>query len=83
MGWHAYLYDGTRNMGLQMYVTNTHGAWGGVHEVKRAGHRQGGGVGGCSSGAVCEINIVGSEFPEGLRTHTLFEYPLGKPSFRS
>ena len=45
----------------------------------RGGHRQGGGVGGWSSGVVCENNFVGSEFSEGMRTHTLFEYPLGKP----
>ena len=44
----------------------------------RAGHRQGGGVGGCSSGVVCENLFVGSEFSEGRRTNTLFEYPLGK-----
>ena len=47
--------------------------------VMRPGHRQGGGVGGCSSGVVCENHIVGSEFSEGMRTRTLFEYPLGKP----
>ena len=36
----------------------------------RAGHRQGGDVGGCSSSVVGEINIVGSGFPECRRTHT-------------
>ena len=36
-------------------------------------------IGRCSSGVVCEIHLVGSEFSEGMRTHTLFEYPLGKP----
>ena len=52
----------------------------------RAGHRQGGGVGGCSSGVVCENHLVGSEFSEGMRTHAhtrshaLFEYPPGEPS---
>ena len=47
----------------------------------RAGHRQGGGVGGSSSGVVCENHLIDSEFSEGMRTHahTLFEYPLGKP----
>ena len=45
----------------------------------RAGHRQGGGIGGCPSGVVRENNIVGSEFSECRRTHTLFEYLLGKP----
>ena len=52
-----------------------------VGEVVRAGRRQGGGVGGCSSGAVCEIDIVSSEFSERRRahTHTLFKYSLGKP----
>ena len=46
----------------------------------RAGHRQGDGIGACSSGVVCEINIVQSEFSECRRTHThSFEYPLGKP----
>ena len=46
-----------------------------------AGHRQGGGVGGCSSGVVCEKHPVGSGFSEGIRKHadTLFEYLLGKP----
>ena len=43
----------------------------------RAGHRQGGGVGGCSSGVICENHLVGSEFSEGMRTHTLFEYHRG------
>ena len=47
----------------------------------RAGHRQGGGAGGCSSGVVCENHLVGSQFSEGTQTHahTLFEYLLGKP----
>ena len=47
----------------------------------RAGHRQGGSVGGCSSGVVCENHLVGSEFSEGMQTHThkLFECSLGKP----
>ena len=35
----------------------------------RAGHRQGGGVGGGSSGVVCENLIVGSEVSEGMMTH--------------
>ena len=35
--------------------------------------------GGCSSGVVRENNIVGSELSECRPTHTLFEYPLGKP----
>ena len=35
----------------------------------RVGHLQGGGAGGCSSGVVCENPTVGSEFPEGMRTH--------------
>ena len=47
--------------------------------MMRADHRQGGGVGGCSSGVVCETCIVCSDFSEGMRTHTLFEYPLGTP----
>ena len=51
----------------------------GVRKVRRASHRQGGGVEGCSSGVVCENRIVGSKFSEGMWTHTLFEYPLGKP----
>ena len=45
----------------------------------RSGHRQGGGVGGCSSGVVCESYLVGSECSEGMRTRTRFEYTLGKP----
>ena len=49
----------------------------------RARHRQGGGVGECSSGVVCENHLLGSEFSEGMRTHAHtyihFEYPLGKP----
>ena len=45
----------------------------------RAGHRLSGGVEGCSSGIVWGENIVGSELCECRRTHTLFEYPLGKP----
>ena len=37
----------------------------------RAGHRQGGGIGGCSSGVVRENNIVGSDFlSAGGHTHT-------------
>ena len=51
-----------------------------MRKVMRAGHRQGGGVRGCLSGVIGEINIVRSEFSECRRTHTLFEYPLGKPS---
>ena len=50
-----------------------------VRKVMRADHRQGGGVGGCSSGVVCENDLVGSEFSEGMRTHTLLKYALGKP----
>ena len=58
----------------------------GVRKVMRAGHRQGGGVGGCSLGVVCEMDIVGSECSECRRaythtyTHTFtpVEYPLGK-----
>ena len=46
--------------------------------MMRVGHRQGGGVGGCSSGIVREITIIGWEFSECGRTHTLFGYPLGK-----
>ena len=42
-----------------------------VGKVMRAGHRQGGGVGGCSSGVIWE-NIVGSEVSECRRTHTHF-----------
>ena len=34
-----------------------------------AGHRQGGGVGGCSSGVVCENHLIGSDFSEGMGTH--------------
>ena len=34
-----------------------------------AGHRQGGGVGGCSSGVACENHLVGPEFSEGMQTH--------------
>ena len=49
------------------------------HKEIRAGHRQDGGVGGCSSGVFCENHILGSEFSKGMRTHTLSEYPLGKP----
>ena len=47
----------------------------------RAGHRQGGGVGGCSSGVVRENNIVGLELFGCRRTHTrtLFKYSLGEP----
>ena len=47
----------------------------------RAGHRLRGGVRGCSSGIVSTltVKIVGSELSERTRTHTLFEYPLGKP----
>ena len=47
----------------------------------RAGHRQGGGVEGCSPGVVFENHLVGSEFSEDMRTHahTLSEYPLEKP----
>ena len=56
----------------------------GVRKMMRARHPQGGGVGGCSSGVVCENHLVHSEFSEGMRTHagthTLFKYPLGKPS---
>ena len=47
--------------------------------MMRAGHRQSGGVGGGSSGVVCENHHVGSEFSERMRTNTLFECPLGKP----
>ena len=47
-------------------------------KVMRAGHRQGGGVGRCRQ-APFEKNIVGSELSECRRTHTLFEYSLGKP----
>ena len=50
-----------------------------VGKVMRAGYRLGGVVGGCSSGVVWEDNILGSELSECTRTHTLFEYPLGKP----
>ena len=46
--------------------------------VMRAGHQQGGGVGGCSSGVVWENNIAGSEFSECRRARILFEYPLRK-----
>ena len=42
-----------------------------VGKVMRVGHRQGHGVGGCSSGVVRENHIVGSEFSEGMRTHTV------------
>ena len=45
----------------------------------RADHLLGGGVGGCSSGTVWGEGIVRSEISECRRTHTLFEYPLGKP----
>ena len=49
-------------------------------KVVRAGRRQGDGVGGCSSGAVCEIDTVGSEFSEcrGAHIHKLIKYPLEK-----
>ena len=52
-----------------------------VAKVVRAGRRQGDGVGGCSSGVICEMDIVGSEFSECRRahTHSLVKYPLGKP----
>ena len=42
-----------------------------VGKVNRTGYRQGCGVGGCSSGAVRENGIVGSELSE-WRTHTHF-----------
>ena len=47
----------------------------------RAGHRQSGGIGACSSGVIREISIIGSEFSESrlTDTHTLDYYPLGKP----
>ena len=53
----------------------------GVRKVMRAGHRQGGGVGGCSLGVVKPVRIVGSEFSLCMRTHThtFCEYPLVKP----
>ena len=47
--------------------------------MTRAGHRLGGGVGGCSSGPVRREKIVRSELSECRRTQTLFEYPLGNP----
>ena len=47
--------------------------------MMRAGHRRGGGVGGCSLGNVWGKTTIGSELSECRRTHTLFEYPLGKP----
>ena len=54
-----------------------------VRKVVRAGHRQAGGVRGCSPGVVCENHLVGSELYEGMRTHAhthaRFEYLLGKP----
>ena len=41
-----------------------------VRKVMRGGPRQGGGVGGCSSGVVCEKHIVGSDFlGAGGHTH--------------
>ena len=48
-----------------------------VGKVMRAGHRQGGGVGGCSSGVVRENKIVVPELSKGKRTHTLFEIRWG------
>ena len=56
----------------------TLGSGAGSDEV---GHRQGGGVMGCSSGVVCKSHLIGSGFSEGMRTHPhpRFEYPLGKP----
>ena len=42
-----------------------------VRKVMKAGHWQGGSVGGCSSGVVWENRIVGSEFSECRRTHRL------------
>ena len=50
-------------------------------ESDEAGHRQGGGIVGCSSGVVCTNHLVRSESCEGMRTHPhpRFEYPLGKP----
>ena len=33
-----------------------------ARKMMRTGHRQGDGVGGCSSGVVCEIEIVGRSF---------------------
>ena len=41
----------------------------GVRRVMRADHRQGGDVGGCSSGVICENHLVGSEVSEGMRAH--------------
>ena len=41
-----------------------------VGKVMRAGHRLGGGVGGCSSGIIRGKKIVGSELSECKRTHT-------------
>ena len=45
----------------------------------RAGHQQGGGIGRCSSVVFREKKIVGSELSEYRQTHTLSDYPLGKP----
>ena len=44
-----------------------------VRKVMRTGHRQGGGVRGCSSGVVYENHLVGLEFPHAcgsVHTHT-------------
>ena len=46
----------------------------GRRKVMRAGHRQGGGVRGCSSSAGCENHLVGSEFSEGTQTNAHTAY---------
>ena len=49
----------------------------------RARHRQGGGVGGCSSGVVRENHILGSELSDCRRTHTHTFRISAREAFRS
>ena len=48
------------------------------HIITKAGHQQGVGVGGCSSGVVFENQLVGSKFSVGMRTHNTFRISAGE-----